>query len=451
MMISFSTNQAIAKKQPKETINKYDYINMPFWKKFNDEILINHLNTMYENNYDLKIATYNTQESEKIVKLALANELPQIAFDGYVGRTLTSSDIKHGDVLIPDYSQYRYLLPLTLNYEVDLWGKNRLQTKAMKKQLDIVKEDERSLYITLCANLAINYFNLIKTDKLIEIQENLIKIQSQLCNLTLKRFEHGLATQNELLGEEKNLTYLKEEYNNLLEKRDVLLNQINVFLGDRSFKEVERLSFSSIKPSIIIPESIDFSIAEQRPDVKKSLLKLEKAGYDVRIAKKDILPSFTISGTLGYNAYQLGHLFGTKTGLASVGVAPYLDIFDGGRKINIEKLMKTRYNKSFEEYNKNLLTSAQDINDALYSAKISAKNEKISNQRYLIQQKDTNLILQKEKIGTANIIDTLVKQEETLQISKETTSAKINEIISAINIYKATGGIDVFESKNTDL
>ena len=429
-------------------INTFDYVNIPFWQKYNDDILINHLNNLYKNNFDLKIATYQIEESDKIVKLALSNELPQIAFNGYVGRTLTSSDEKFGDVVIPDYSQYRYLLPLTLNYEVDLWGKNRLKTKSMKKQFEIQRQDEKSLYIILTSNFAINYYNLIKTDKLIELQEKLIQTQERVCKLMKKRFENGLASQNELLAEQKNLTFLLEEKNNLDEKRDVLLNQLNVFLGDRSFEEIQRIDFDSLNVNLPSPKEISFDIVEARPDVIKSKLKLEKAGYDIRISKKDILPSFIISGTLGYNAYQLGHLFGTKTELASIGVIPYFDIFDGGRKINIMKLMKSRYNRIFEEYNKNILTSMQEINDALYSAKTSEKNYIISKNRSNIEKEDLRLIKRKEEIGTANIIDTLIKEEEFYLIYQNEVSSKINNIISTINLYKASGGIDVFDEKN---
>lgn len=446
-----AVNTANAKSKIENQINKYDYINISFWQKYNDEILVNHLNKMYENNYDLKIAAYKLQESDKIVKLSLSNELPQIAFNGYIGRTLTSSDEKFGEITIPDYSQYRYFLPITLNYEIDLWGKNRLQTKSTKKLLDIQKEDERSLYISLTSNIAINYFNLIKTDKLLNIQDKLITNQEKICDYVRKRELNGLASQNDVLKEEKKLTYLVEEKNLLDEKRDVLLNQINVFLGDRSFSEIERKDYDSLNHNIHIPDIIDFNIVEKRPDVIKSNLKLQKAGYDVSISRRNLLPSFLISGNIGYNAYQLGHLFGTKTGLANIGVSPYLDIFTGGRKINTVKLMKTRYKRTFEEYNKNILIAAQDINDALYSAKTAKKNLEILNSRFELQKKDTDLIIKKEKIGTANIIDTLVKEQESFQIQKQQISSKINEIISTINLYKATGGIDVFKENSIDL
>lgn len=197
LLITIPTNALC--KTNEASINTFEYINMPYWQKYNDEILLEHINSLYQNNHDLKIAAYKLEESEKIVKLALSNELPTIALDGYVGRTLTSSDEKFGSITIPDYSQYRYLLPLTLNYEADIWGKNRLRTKSMKKNYEMQKEDERGLYIVLTSNFAINYYNLIKTDKLIELQDKIIKNQEEICNYMVKRFNNGLSTKNELL------------------------------------------------------------------------------------------------------------------------------------------------------------------------------------------------------------------------------------------------------------
>ena len=225
---------------------------------------------------------------------------------------------------------------------------------------------------------------------------------------------------------------------------------MNVFLGDRSFRDLERSSFDSVKTNLPIPESIDFSITENRPDVVASRFSLEKAGYDVKISKRNILPSFVITGNLGYNAYSLSNLFGTNTGLANIGVIPFLDIFDGGRKINAMKLMKSRYNKHFEEYNKRLLTSAQEINDALYSAKIAKKNYDTVSDRLKLQENDSYLVSRKEEIGTANIIDSLVKQEELLLVRQQNVSSKVNEIIASINLYKATGGVDVFTTSNNN-
>ena len=42
---------------------KYTYVNLDFWKSFNDENLNNYIKLAIKNNYDLKIATLNVHPS----------------------------------------------------------------------------------------------------------------------------------------------------------------------------------------------------------------------------------------------------------------------------------------------------------------------------------------------------------------------------------------------------
>ena len=104
--------------------NTTEYMNMAFWHKFNDDILVDNLIKVYENNNDLKAAVLKVNEGNRIVKMSFANELPHVGFQGYVGRIFSSSDELFGEVKIPNYAETHYLLPLTMNYEIDIWGKN---------------------------------------------------------------------------------------------------------------------------------------------------------------------------------------------------------------------------------------------------------------------------------------------------------------------------------------
>ena len=141
---------------------KYDYVNMPFWENFNDYNLIKHLNNVYKNNNDLRATTLKVSESQKLVKMSLANELPHIGFNGYINQIFKSSDEIFGDLTIPDYTETRFLLPLTMNYELDIWGKNHLRTKSQKKRLEMMKQDEKAVYIGLTSAFAKSSFVVLK-------------------------------------------------------------------------------------------------------------------------------------------------------------------------------------------------------------------------------------------------------------------------------------------------
>ena len=422
-----------------------EYLNIPFWQKFNDDILVKNLLKVYENNHDLKSAVLKTNEANRVVKMSFANELPHIGFEGYVGRIFKSSDELFGNVEIPNYAETHYYLPLTMNYEVDIWGKNHLITKSKKKQFEMVKQDERSAYIYITSAFAVDYFNLIRCDKLIDYQKRLIDLEEQVINSYKIRYEYGTATLSEIDEAEKNLTYMKEDLEKLLEKQDMLKNQISTLLGDRAFEEIARSDYDSLNITFKTPDSIDFNMLDKRPDRIKSELDLEKIGIDVKVARRDLLPKFIITGNMGFNMYNLhsSHKF-----LADLGIVPAWDLFMGGRKLQLLKLKKDQFEIATQKYEKTILTAVQETNDALYSMKTAENIKTVTNDRLNTDIKELNYTKIKEDAGTADNLDLILQEEKLLITKKQAVSSDINKIISAVNLYQALGGIDFTQDSN---
>lgn len=423
----------------------YEYLNLKFWQKFNDQLLVDNLVKVYENNNDLKAAVLKVNEAQRIVKMSFANELPHIGFEGYVGQIFNSSDQIFGDVKIPDYTEAHFLLPLTMNYEIDIWGQNHLRTKAKKKQLEMVEQDEKAAYIYISSVFAVDYYNLIRTDKLIEYQNELIALQKQIIDAYKIKYQLGTATLSEIDAAEKNLTYMQEDLHKLSERQDVLKNQISTFLSDRKFDDISRNTFDNLNANILTPEGISFDILNQRPDRVKSELDLEKIGIDVKIAKRDFLPKFIISGNVGFNMYNISspHKF-----LADIGVIPVWDIFMGGRKIQMLKMKKDTYNIAIQRYEKTILKSIQETNDALYSMKTADNIRNVVGNRLDTDLREMNYTVLREDAGTADSLDLLQQQERLIISQKEHVSSEINKLISAINLYQALGGFDFTDSQS---
>ena len=286
-----ASSSAFAKKNKKEEqqrSQRLQYLNLSWWEKYNDPILTGYIQELYDKNHDLKIAALKVQEGEQMVKVSLANELPQVYFDGNLGRVMRSSNQQFGDMIIPSYAQYGYQFPFTATYEIDIWGQNRIRTKSVKKQLEIIQQAERASYISLTSAFASNYFNLVKTDKLLEIQQQIVDLQTEIAKKTQKKFENGLCTVNEVIAEEKMLTTQKELLNNLEQTKTIIENQLKVYLADNS-KEIARTDCDKLSIMQGLPLKMDGSVIEQRPDYIQSEDNIKKIGYDVRAARKDFL------------------------------------------------------------------------------------------------------------------------------------------------------------------
>lgn len=445
LVIIFAAQISYARTTKEPVNNKLQYINLQWWERYHDPILYEHMQAVYTKNHDLKIATLKVKEGEKLVKISFSQELPQLSFNGGLNRNLKSSNLQFGDLVIPSFKQSELQLPLTMSYEVDIWGINRFKTKSIERQLEMIQQDERASYIALSSAFAAQYFNLIRIDKLVDTQQEIVDIQKKIVQKTEKKYQNGLCTKNDVLNEEKALTYLTVELNNLVDAQAVLVHELRVYLSTESDAPIKRSKYNDIKLLPTLPKHFDSDVISNRPDYLRAENNIKRAGYNVKIAKRDFLPKFVIFGQLGFNAYQFNKLFTSPAGMASAGVLPSVDIFDGGRKFAVMKLKKYEYDESIQKYEKTILTSFQELNDSLCGAVTAEKNYSDSQDRVKYENNLFRLLSRKAQIGAASDLDVLYGKEKQLLTEKDEIINKINFLISSINIYKAVGGQDLYE------
>ncbi|CDE92099.1 rND efflux system outer membrane lipoprotein NodT family [Fusobacterium sp. CAG:815] len=383
--LTLMPTQTFAKTKNIQDNNDLQYMNLTWWQKFNDQKLNDYLMTIYKNNPDLKIATIKNKQSQQVMKQAFANQLPQLYFNGTMQREFTGSTQRFGDVVIPDYNQAHYILPLTMSYEVDLWGENYLKTKSLKKQIEMTTQDERASYISISSNFASNYYTLVGIDKLIQNQKDLLEIEQNIVNLEEQKYNSGLCPIAEVLSEKQSLTQMQERLNSLEERQDIVVNQLITQLGDRMLTKIDRSNYDSIS-TIPTPNEISTEYIGNRPDVQKAELYIQKTGIDIKVARRDFLPKFRVYGQIGFNSYDWCRMFAPHTFLSTAGVAPSLDLFTGGYKKAVLKYNKLEYEKALQIYEKAILTSIQELNDAMMSIKTANSNYEKSKERFNLEK-----------------------------------------------------------------
>ena len=101
--------------------------------------------------------------------------------------------------------------------------------------------------------------------------------------------KEGLTSTADTVRANKALVSGQTQLVELKKQRETLLNQFCVLLGEspENAGEIKRASLDSLKFDRTVPESISSDIIVQRPDYLKAELMVEKAGIDVRVAKKE--------------------------------------------------------------------------------------------------------------------------------------------------------------------
>lgn len=420
------------KKTQQSDDYKFNYVNMNWWGNFNDDLLNGYIEKAVLNNYDLKMATINVEEYYQNVRLQFANELPSAVagfgpgFFKAPGMTNTSS---------------AFGLPVIVQYEADIFLKNHNKTKAVKKLYEGSKLDERAAYISVASAVGSTYFNIINLDKMISLQEQIVNIRQEIYNLMLIRNKEGLTSTADTVKANKALVAGQTDLIELKKNREKMLNQMCVLIGEspENANSIKRNSLDSINYQLAIPSEIPSEIITQRPDYMKAELMVEKAGIDVKVAKKEFLPSINILGGALFNAGDIGSLFTTKNMLLGVGGGLVTPLFQGGSLIANLKLKKATYERILQDYYKTNLTAIQEVNDALVASRLDKDKMTQTTKQYNLEKSDYKYNEKKFNQGTISKLDLIQYQENLLTIEKLVAQQKVECMTDAISLYKATG------------
>lgn len=411
---------------------KFAYINMDFWNNFDDSTLNEYIEKAVLNNYDLKMASLTVDEYYQQVKLQFGNELPQLTAAGGYGLTKMPGSTKTSGALG---------LPILVSYEADIFLKNHDKTKSVKKLYEGSKLDERAAYIAIASAVGTVYFNIITLDKVIALQEEIVNIRQEIYDLFLLRNKEGLTSTADTIKANKSLVAGKSNLLELQKQREQLLHQLCVLIGEspENSNSIKRSSIDDINYDLAIPNEISSEIITQRPDYMKAELMVEKAGIDVRVAKKEFLPTLTLGGLGLFNADSFGSLFTTKNMLLGLGGGLILPLFTGGQKIANLRLKKATYEKILQNYYKTNLTAIQEVNDSLVAAKLDREKMLQTMEQYNLEEKDYAYNEKKYDQGVISKLDLIQFKENLLSIEKLVAQQKVECMADSIGLYKATG------------
>ena len=422
----------VKKSRYKNDEFKYEYINMDWWKSFNDEYLTDYIVKAIQHNHDLKMASIAVDEYYQYTRIQFASELP-VAGVGFSPALV--KNIGHTNW------EWTFVAPALVNYEADIFLKNHDKTKSAKKTYEGAIQDERASYIAVASAVGTTYLNIVKLDELIKYQEKIIDLRKNIYDLTWICNQEGTVSMSDTVKANKAYVYGKSELPDLKKNRSKLLHQLAVLTGEEpnDVENLPRKTLSEIKLTRDLPKEISSEVITNRPDYIKSEIMLEKAGIDVRVAKKEFLPTINLTGVIGFTAGDLGRMFNTKTTLSALAAGLILPVFTGGKRIANLRLKKSTYDRVLENYFKINQTAIQEINDALVVLK-QDYNKLEQNQKHAqLEQKDFELTKSRYNEGIISKRDYYQMEENLMTVQKLVASNTSDCLINAIGLYKAAG------------
>lgn len=204
--------------------------------------------------------------------------------------------------------------------------------------------------------------------------------------------------------------------------------------------DIPRGNIDDFEYNAVIPSEIESDAIFSRPDVKRAEMALEKAKIDIRVARKEFLPTFNITGVWAFNTIAPGSFFSWESSLAALLAGATQDIFAGGRKIANLKFQKAKYEELFEQYRQVDLEAINEVNTSLCIIKHDTEIENGVNEKLNLETQ--NLHNAEKMLNRGVISKTQHINSENIYINKDMdlTKAKTRRLVNYYTLYKTVGG-----------
>ena len=299
-------------------------------------------------------------------------------------------------------------------------------------------EAARAMQMTLIAETAIAYFELVALDQELEIVLQTVKTREESVNQARLRFEGGLTSETAYQQAQVELASASALIPELEQKIALKENQIAVLAGEYPSK-VERGEFDlNVTWPENIPIGLPSTLLQRRPDVRQAEQQLQAAMAAVGIAYADRFPRLTISLVGGLENDELKGFFESPFSYVSGNlVAPLLTF---GKKKAQYKASLAAYDEKRFAYEQKVLEVFREVNDAVITYRKKRRTSELQLNLFEAAQKYVDLAQLQYFNGVIRYIDVLDAHRNFFDAQIGLSNAVRDEYLAMVNLYKVLGG-----------
>lgn len=254
---------------------------------------------------------------------------------------------------------------LTASWEPDLWGEVRRgieSSQAAAQQSDALLAGVR---LSISSSVASNYLALRQMDIDVRLLQQQQAINQQLLAMTQAQFTQGVATNDQLLVAQDQLTTSIADLQTSQRDREQYEHALAVLVGmaPSEFSVAPRNDFSFVVPRP--PLTLPSTLLQRRPDVVAAERSAAAANAKIGVAEAAFFPTLDLTAQLGYRGSALGGLFSLPNRIWTLGPALAETIFDGGAREAAVKQAEASYDQIAANYRGTVLSALQNVEDNL--------------------------------------------------------------------------------------
>ncbi|MCE6977061.1 efflux transporter outer membrane subunit [Pseudomonas frederiksbergensis] len=414
--------------------------NRHWWTQFGSPQLNRLIEQASVGSHDLAAAVARVQQAQASATIAGAPLLPELK----AGLNANRQRLLHGkgysqlDVNPNNRSLDYYDAALSASYEIDFWGGKRAARDSALHGLQASEFDRATVELTLQSGVANSYTQALSLREQQRIAElNLANAQSVL-RLVQTRYDAGSATALEL-AQQKSLVAEQQRKLPLVQQQ---AREARITLAALLGQPVQALTLTEQPFDQLqwpeIASGVPSELLSRRPDIASAEAKLAAAQADVTVARAAMLPTLTLTASLGTGADLASDLLRTTFyNLSSGLVAP---IFNNGRLSATRDKATARQQELLETYRGAIINGFADVEKALNSIRGLDEQRQWQGEELSQAQTAFDIAQSRYRAGAEDLLTVLQTQRTLYAAQDMNVQLRLSRLQASIALYKALGG-----------
>ncbi len=328
---------------------------------FNDPDLTRTVHEALAHNRDLKVSAARMKELKQLAIVAKARKKPGLNLSN---RSSTTSD-----------ADQSHSLNLSASWEPDLWGRLANLSNAAESDAYAAVEDFRAARLSLVANTAKAWCNLISAEQELSLANLTLESYSKNLRIVERTYKSTGDGALDIQFSRTNVSSAKRSVETSTYARDEAARALELLLGrypagtERNPRELPTMRQS-------VPAGLPANLLDRRADLSAARADLFASAERAEAARKALLPSFSLTATGGSSSSKLTQLLDPHELALTIAENLTQIITDGGETAAQARAALARNEAQIHSYTQTALEAFQEVESALAADRSLAIQEK---------------------------------------------------------------------------
>ena len=411
-----------------------------WWKTFGDSTLDSLINMAERENYNLAAALQRIEMAKKTLDVAKSAYFPSVNVNA--GWSKGQSSGASGPVVTKSSPYDYFSLGASMQWEIDLFGRITQNVKANKAAYNATKAEYDGTMVSLAANVAKAYINLRTYQNEMEVARRHLMEQEKVLAIVEARFKAGLASMLEVTQSRTVVASTRASIPSLEAMIESSINSLALLTARYPDDIRSWLSVPAPMPAVVYGAQLGVpaDLLRRRPDIVQAEYQLAQYAAQVGIAKKDFLPTLSISGSIGTQAHNAKNLFGDHSMYWQVNPTLSWTLFDGLARNYRTAEAKAQLEASVDAYNYTVMNAVIEVYNATTTFKSTMKTIELTDEVIKQSKESLELAVERYKKGLSPFNNVVDAQISYLTNQDSQISAQGKALIAVVNLYEALGG-----------